>query len=122
MPMMPPRHRPPGQKSPEQAARERKALVDKRRPTARERGYTAEWERAAKAFLALPGYEFCACGCGRQADMVDHRIPHKGDMRLFWDRANWQPMARRCNSAKAAREEGGFGNATRFPRGRGGSN
>lgn len=122
MPLMPPRHRPVGMPTRAVAERKRKALVDQRRPSARARGYTAAWEREAKAFLALPGNQHCACGCGRQADMVDHRIPHKGDMRLFWDRANWQPMARRCNSAKAAREEGGFGNATRFPRGRGGSN
>jgi len=32
-------------------------------------------------------------------------------MKKFWDRANWQPMNRRCNSRKAARLEGGFGNA-----------
>ena len=25
--------------------------------------------------------------------MVDHIIPHRGDMKLFWDRKNWQPMA-----------------------------
>lgn len=42
--------------------------------------------------------------------MVDHRIAHKGDMRLFWDRSNWRPMNRRCNSRKAAATEGGFGN------------
>jgi len=41
--------------------------------------------------------------------MVDHRIAHKGDMRLFWDRSNWQPMTRACNSRKAIRYEGGFG-------------
>ena len=48
--------------------------------------------------------------------MVDHRIAHKGDRRLFWDRANWQPMNRRCNSRKAARQEGGFGNPVREAR------
>lgn len=41
--------------------------------------------------------------------MVDHKIAHKGDTRLFWDRRNWQPMNKRCNSIKAARYEGGFG-------------
>lgn len=45
--------------------------------------------------------------------MVDHRKAHKGDMRLFWDRSNWQPMARGCNSRKAVREEGGFGHRPR---------
>lgn len=82
---------------------------EKPRPGARERGYDTKWERESKAFLALPGNERCACGCGRVANCVDHRVAHKGDRRLFWDRANWRPMHRRCNSRKAVREEGGFG-------------
>lgn len=80
------------------------------RPSARQRGYTAEWERESKAFLALPHNRLCACGCGRDANMVDHRIAHKGDMQVFWDRTNWQPFNRICNSRKAAASEGGFGN------------
>lgn len=43
--------------------------------------------------------------------MVDHKIAAKGDKRLFWDRSNWQPYNRRCNSRKAVREEGAFGNS-----------
>jgi len=81
------------------------------RPSARKRGYTGKWERESKDFLALPENRYCVCGCGRVADVVDHRIPHKGDMRLFWDRSNWQPMHRRCNSRKAVLREGAFGNA-----------
>lgn len=88
----------------------RKAAADARRPTAPERGYDSKWRRESKAFLALPGNQRCACGCGQAADMVDHRTAHKGDMRLFWDRSNWQPMNRRCNSRKAVAIEGGFGN------------
>ena len=80
------------------------------RPSSRERGYTGAWAKASKAFLALPGNERCACGCGRPADMVDHIVAHKGDQRLFWDRTNWQPYNRRCNARKAAATEGGFGN------------
>jgi len=91
----------------------RKVDADKRRPSARQRGYDKRWERETKEFLALPGNKYCACGCGRLANMVDHRIPHKGDLRLFWDRKNWQPMARGCNSRKAASREGGFGNPIR---------
>lgn len=45
--------------------------------------------------------------------MVDHRIAHKGDMALFWNRSNWQPYNRSCNSRKAAALEGGFGNPIR---------
>jgi 5-methylcytosine-specific restriction protein A len=90
-----------------------KAERDKRRPSASARGYDSKWARESSAFLALQGNAVCACGCGQIADMVDHKKAHKGDMRLFWDRSNWQPMKRSCNSRKAAKSEGGFGNPTR---------
>jgi 5-methylcytosine-specific restriction endonuclease McrA len=91
----------------------RKAAVEKSRPSARQRGYSKEWERESAAFLARPENRFCACGCSQRANMVDHKVAHKGDMRLFWDHRNWQPMNRRCNSRKAASREGGFGNPIR---------
>jgi 5-methylcytosine-specific restriction endonuclease McrA len=81
--------------------RARKASYDRNRPTARQRGYDSKWQRASKAFLALPENRLCACGCGRVADCVDHIKPHRGDMRLFWDRTNWQPMASSpCHSSR----------------------
>ncbi len=51
----------------------------------------------------------CACGCGRAANMVDHIVAHKRDMRLFWDRNNWQPYHDICNRRKAIKYEGAFG-------------
>lgn len=70
-----------------------KAEADQRRPNANDRGYSSKWRRESKAFLALPENRLCACGCGRIADCVDHKVPHRGDMKLFWDRKNWQPLA-----------------------------
>lgn len=87
----------------------RQAANDAKRGSASERGYTAEWTRESKAWLAALGSPLCACGCGRQANMVDHKIAPKGDMRLFWDRTNWQPYNRGCNSRKNIKSEGGFG-------------
>lgn len=87
----------------------RRAKADKGRPSAARRGYGKQWQKARHAFLARPENAYCACGCGRPADVVDHIVAHKGDMGLFWDRSNWQPMNRDCNSRKAARSEGGFG-------------
>jgi len=72
---------------------ERKARHEANRPNATQRGYDSKWRRESKAFLARPENRLCACGCGRTADMVDHKVPHRGDMKLFWDRNNWQPMA-----------------------------
>lgn len=31
---------------------------------------------------------------------VDHVIPHRGDLRLFWDRANLQGLCKPCHSRK----------------------
>lgn len=88
---------------------ERQKANDKARGTAADRGYTAEWRKESKAFLALPGNDLCACGCGRPANMVDHVKAPKGDMRLFWDRSNWQPYNGLCNRRKNIKQEGGFG-------------
>lgn len=88
---------------------ERQKANDARRGTPAARGYTDEWRRESRAFLAALGNPPCACGCSRQADMVDHRIAPKGDMRLFWDRSNWQPYNGLCNRRKNIRSEGGFG-------------
>lgn len=87
-----------------------KAASEARRPSARKRGYDRKWQLASKEWLAQPRNRLCVCGCGQVADVVDHRIPHKGDMGLFWDRTNWQPMNRRCHSRKTAQQDGGFGN------------
>lgn len=105
----------PGAKCECQRARKRAAdkIYDAKRPSARQRGYTKEWELAARRFLNSPGNGYCVA-CGERANVVDHRIPFKGDERLKWDRANWQPMCRACNSRKNVRSEGGFG---RKPRG-----
>jgi len=37
--------------------------------------------------------------------VVDHIIPHKGDQQLFWNRDNWQPMAKSCHDKKTRADE-----------------
>lgn len=80
----------------------RKAAADKRRPSARERGYNARWERERKAFLKQ--HPTC-CRCGAPADTVDHKEPHRGNAALFWDRSNWAAMCRPCHSSGKQAEE-----------------
>ena len=85
---------------------ERRAEADKRRPTATQRGYDSKWQKASKTFLAKPENRLCACGCGRVADMVDHIRPHRNDVKLFWDKSNWQPMASSpCHNSRKQRQE-----------------
>lgn len=37
------------------------------------------------------------------AEVVDHKIDHKGDPTLFWDQGNWQAMSKRCHDKKTRR-------------------
>lgn len=85
------------------AIRERNARFDRKRPNARGRGYSREWEEAAKAFLAEPGNQRCA-GCGAPATVVMHikSIRQRPDLRMV--RTNWRPGCTRCNAKEAAEE------------------
>jgi 5-methylcytosine-specific restriction protein A len=89
-----------------------KRHVDQRRGTTSERGYGWAWQKARAAFLS--SHPLCAeherQGRVVAASVVDHRIPHRGDQRLFWDRSNWQPLCKSCHDTKTASEDGGFGN------------
>lgn len=86
---------------------------NKDRPSARAQGYDHRWEKARRRFLSRPEHALCVhCGArGRtvEAKVVDHVIPHKGDMTLFWDTSNWQPLCKSCHDRKTAKEDGGFG-------------
>lgn len=91
--------------------RKQNALRDRRRGTRTQRGYSNQWLAASKAFLTE--HPMCAeClknGRFTPATEVDHIIPHKGDMVLFWNRKNWQALCHKCHSTKTVREDGGFG-------------
>lgn len=84
---------------------------------------TARWARARCAYLqAHPLCVECE-KAGRlvTATVVDHVIPHRGDMKLFWDQKNWQALCKSCHDRKTAAEDGGFGNErVRTPEGEGG--
>jgi 5-methylcytosine-specific restriction enzyme A len=79
---------------------------DKNRGTAAQRGYGARWRKVRTHYLAK--HPVCV-RCCHVATVVDHIIPHKGDMNLFWDRNNWQPLCKTCHDRKTATEDGGFG-------------
>lgn len=86
-------------------------MVSTRR-SAHERGYVYRWQMARANYLACnPLCRYCE-KAGRivPASVVDHIIPHRGDMRLFWDEDNWQPLCKKCHDSAKAREE--HGNAT----------
>jgi len=86
------------------------------RLSAHERGYTSKWRKASKDYLSK--HPWCVeCekqGVHEPATETDHIIPHKGDMKLFWDRNNWQGLCHVCHSKKTAMEDGGYGNGKRY--------
>ena len=73
------------------------------------RGYTYRWQKEREAYLIRnPLCEDCLNQHDviRAATEVDHIIPHKGDMRLFWDSDNnWQGLCKSCHSKKTAKEQ-----------------
>ncbi|OJH45843.1 HNH endonuclease [Paracoccus sp. SM22M-07] len=83
-------------------AAERKARFDKTRPNSSQRGYNREWQNARAAFLRL--HPYCTA-CGARAALVDHKTPHRGDQRLFWDKTNWAALCTPCHSGAKQRLE-----------------
>lgn len=85
-----------------QRDRERKAVFDQTRPTARQRGYDSKWDRERAAYLKA--HPHCVM-CGNPARVVDHKTPHRGDKRLFWSRSNWQALCFPCHSGTKQSQE-----------------
>jgi 5-methylcytosine-specific restriction endonuclease McrA len=83
--------------------------MDQRESSAK-RGYGSRWQKARVTWLRE--HPLCADHLKRgqyvPAEVVDHITPHRGDMKLFWDRKNWQSLCKRCHdAAKQAEESGG---------------
>jgi 5-methylcytosine-specific restriction endonuclease McrA len=95
--------------------RERKAIIDKQRPSSAERGYDAAWRAVRKQFIAAHPH-CCVQGCGLPTVDVDHvlSIEARPDLRLVW--SNLRPFCKPHHSARTARDQG-FGR-----KGEGGSN
>jgi 5-methylcytosine-specific restriction protein A len=79
--------------------------IERRRGTAKARGYDEDWRRVRNA--VLHDEPFCvvckAVGVVQLAQDVDHVVPlAHGGARL--DRANLQPLCRECHQAKTSGE------------------
>lgn len=74
---------------------------------------TAAWLRLRKKQLGRePLCRFCKSkGIITEANTVDHRMPHKGDMDKFFDIMNLQSLCKSCHSSTKQRLEksGDFG-------------
>ena len=82
------------------------------RPSSTKRGYGRKWSAARLRWLAI--YPFCAeCekkgilnnGLPGHPNVVDHIIPHRGNMKIFWDRSNWMTLCEHHHNLKTGRGE-----------------
>jgi 5-methylcytosine-specific restriction protein A len=76
-----------------------------------QRLYNYKWSRYSKKRLAKhPLCVYCLeKGITTPATCTDHIIPHKGDIKLFWDTKNHASSCKQCNDQKAFKE-GAFKN------------
>lgn len=85
------------------------------RGSASSRLYGHRWRKESQRFLRMEENKNCHYCLQknppkkRSPTVVDHFIPHKGDLKLFWDRSNWRASCKRCHDYKTATEDGGFG-------------
>lgn len=94
--------------------------------TSTQRGYGYKWQQARIGYLVK--HPFCvmclaAAGVREQgieaitlaclgkgmalpwATVVDHSVPHRGDMALFWDSSKWQALCKPCHDSHAQRRD-----------------
>lgn len=56
--------------------------------------------------MAHPLCAFCQqMGKVQEANIVDHRIPHKGDTALFYSAGNLQSLCKHCHDSHKQRQE-----------------
>lgn len=65
--------------------------------------YNSAWKKASRQWLQEPEHSWCE-ECLKQgrytpANTVHHKIEHKGDWGLFWDKNNWQALCMSCHSS-----------------------
>lgn len=82
-------------------------IYDKSRGNAAARGYDYHWQKERTAHLMRNPLciECMKSDKITAAIVVDHIIPHKGNMKLFWDQSNWQSLCVSCHNSKSAKEK-----------------
>lgn len=87
-------------------------------PDATVRGWyhSARWQRLRQEVLIRDLYTCQQTGVilttGRDAPnaaVVHHKVPHKGDEKLFWDSSNLESVAKSWHDSEAQREERRYG-------------
>lgn len=84
------------------------------RKSSTRRGYGYKWQKAREGFLKKNPLcvDHEARGQVVAATVVDHIVPHRGDMELFWDSDNWQPLCKLCHDSWKQRLEKSGGDSS----------
>lgn len=82
---------------------------DSKRGSAAQRGYDYRWKKYRLNFLRKNPLCFSCLEKGRiiPSTRVDHIVPHKGNMKLFWDQKNHQALCESCHNRKTATSDMG---------------
>lgn len=72
--------------------------------------YDHRWRKYRKTFLLKNPLCIKCLELGKTtpAKIVDHRKPHKGSVKIFWDRSNHDGLCKPCHDIKT-QSEGAFG-------------
>jgi 5-methylcytosine-specific restriction protein A len=62
--------------------------------------HVERWARLRRLVLIEAAYQCAYCGRVALALHVDHIVPHRGDLGLFWDVSNLQALCPACHQAK----------------------
>jgi 5-methylcytosine-specific restriction endonuclease McrA len=69
--------------------------------------YGYQWQKAREGYLRK--HPLCVhCnekGRVTPATVVDHKKPHRGNLKLFWDKSNWQGLCKVCHDSWKQRLE-----------------
>ncbi|WP_311270504.1 HNH endonuclease signature motif containing protein [Sphingobium sp. WCS2017Hpa-17] len=73
---------------------------------------TERWRKLRIAIFERDGFTCQWPGCGRVEGntsrlVADHKIKHRGDIRLFWDENNLQTLCKPCHDGAKQRAEQG---------------
>lgn len=98
--------------------------------TSAQRGYGYKWQQARAGYLLKhPLCVFCLRDAGivatdlsdilsecdakhvrlPYASVVDHSVPHRGDMVIFWDSSRWQSLCANHHNSEAQRRDNANG-------------
>lgn len=92
-------------------AKKQADALKNRKPHEHSKLYNWQWKKVRANYLMLNPLcvECDKYGLLEPATVVDHIRPHKGNLDLFWNESNYQPLCKSCHDRKTATEDGGFG-------------